>query len=232
LWPETTRDWYAKYEDYFWQKGRWFAGFREYPKGIDVGRLAFSDVDAGPVIGGYGVAACAFGIGAARVMGRPDHTYPLAAQAIVASWPLPDGTLLGPRILSNLSNAPYLGECALLFALTLEPIEVSKVIDRGKLPRSVYAGVLLGISLGTYIVLATILKTRRWHKRKAELSVPAAAMQVSAWSLLIIAAVLTWTMLSVWIGLIFLLAAQLIPFRAKVQPKSAQPGNQTPGFTP
>ena len=242
LWLETARDWYVKYEKHFWQQGRWFAGFREYPKGIDVGRLAFDDVDAGPVIGGYGVAASAFGIGAARVMGRPDHTYPLAAQAIVASWPLLDGTLLGPRILSNLSDAPYLGEAALLFALTREPVEVSKVIDRGKLPLSVYAGVLLGICFGTNIILATIFKTRRWHKRKAELYVPAAAVQVSAWSLLIIAAVLTWTMLSVWVGLIFLLMAQLIPLRAKVQSKSAGPDspseigkdlshgvNQTPG---
>jgi len=162
-------------------------------------------------------------------MGRPDHTYPLAAQAIVASWPLPDGTLLGPRILSNFSDAPYLGEAALLFALTREPIEATKLIDRGKLPWSVYVGVLLGICLGTYEVLATILKTRRWYKRKAELSVPAAAVQVSAWSLLIIAAVLTWTMLSVWIGLIILLTAQLIPFRAKLQPKNVGPGNQTTG---
>jgi hypothetical protein len=64
---------------------------------------------------------------------------------------------------------------------------------------------------------------RRWHKRKADLKVPTAALQVSAWSLLIIAAVLTWTMFSVWIGLIFLLTAQLIPLRAKHQPKSAEP---------
>jgi hypothetical protein len=219
LWPETAQDWYAKYEKHFWQRGRWFAGFREYPKGIDVGRFAFDDVDAGPVIDGYGVAACAFGVGAAKVMGRPDHTYPLAAQAIVAAWPLPDGTMLGPRLLSGFSDAPYLGQAALLFALTRKPVEATKIIDRGRLPWSVYAGVLLGMCLGTYIILATILKVRRWHNRKAELNVPAAALQVSAWSLLIIAAVLTWTMLSVWVGLIFLLTAQLIPFRAKIQTK-------------
>lgn len=229
LWPETAQEWYAKYEEHFWQRGRWFAGFREYPKGIDAGRFAFNDVDAGPVIDGYGVAACAFGIGAARIMARPDHLYPLATQAIVASWPLPDGTLLGPRILSNFSDAPYLGEAAMLFALTRKPIESPKLIDRGKLPWSVYAGVLLGICLGTYIIIATILKVRRWNKRKAELSVPATTLQLSAWSLLIIGAVLTWTMLSVWIGLIFLLTAQLIPFRAKVRLKSAGPDNQTPG---
>ncbi len=232
LWPQTARDWYAKYEEHFWQQGRWFAGFREYPKGIDVGLFQFNDVDTGPVIDGYGFGACFFGIGAARAMGRPDHTYPLAAQAIVAAWPLPNGMMLGSRILSYFSDAPYLGESALLFALTRRPVEVSKVIDRGKLPWSVYAGVLLGICLGTYEVLATILKTRRWHKRKAELSVPAAALQVSAWSLLIIAAVLTWTMFSIWVGLIILLTAQLIPFRAKLPPKSTEPDNQTSEFTP
>lgn len=229
LWPQTARDWYTKYEEQFWQKGRWFAGFREYPKGIDVGGFVFSEVDAGPVIGGYGVAACAFGIGAARAMGRPDHAYPLAAQAIVASWPLPDGTLLGPRIFSSLSDAPYLGEAALLFALTRKPIEASKVIDRGNLPWSVYASIIFGICLGIYEVLATVLRTRRWHKRYTEMIVPSAAMQVTVWSVLIIAAVLTWTMLSVWIGLIILLTAQMVPFRAKVQLKNPEPEVQTSG---
>jgi hypothetical protein len=232
LWPQTAREWYAKYEEHFWQRGRWFAGFREYPKGIDVGRFVLDDVDAGPVIDGYGVAACAFGVGAARVMARPDHLYPLATQAVVASWPLPDGTLLGPRILSIRSDAPYLGEAAMLFAVTRPPIEVAKLIDRGKLPRSVYAGVLLALALGTCIIIAALLRLRRWNKRKAELSVPAAGVQLSVWSLLIIAAVLSWTMLSVWIGLIFLLAAQLIPFGAKVRPKTAGQGDQTSGFTP
>jgi hypothetical protein len=229
LWPQTAREWYSKYEEHFWQRGRWFAGFREYPKGIDVGRFVYDDVDAGPVIDGYGVAASAFGIGAARVMARPDHLYPLATQAVVACWPLPDGTLLGPRILSIHSDAPYLGEAAMLFAMTRRPIEEAKLIDRGELPRSVYAGVLLGIILGTYIILATILKVRRWHKRKAELRVPAPAVQVSVWSLLIIAAVLTWAILSVWVGLIFLLMAQLIPFWAKLQPKNVGLENQTSG---
>jgi hypothetical protein len=221
LWPQTALDWYDKYEEHFWQHGRWFAGFREYPKGIDVGRFKYNDVDAGPVIDGYGVAASAFGVGAARVMERPDHTYPLAAQAIVAAWPLPDGMMLGPRLLSGFSDAPYLGEAALLFALTRRPVVVSKIIDRGKLPWSVYAALFLGISIGTYVIGATILRMWRWDK--AELRVPAASWQLAAWSLLIIAAMLIWTIYSVWIGLIFLLAAQLIPLRVKLQPKNAEP---------
>ena len=229
LWPQTAREWYAKYDEHFWQRGRWFAGFREYPKGIDVGRFVYDDVDAGPVIDGYGVAACAFGIGAARVMARPDHLYPLATQAVVACWPLPDGTLLVPRLLSIHSDAPYLGEAAMIFAVTRRPIEEAKLIDRGELPRSVYAGVLLGLVLGISIILAAILKVRRWNKHKPTISVPARAAQLSIWSLLIIAAVLTWTLLSVWVALIFLLAAQLIPFWVKVLPKNVATENQTSG---
>jgi hypothetical protein len=232
LWPQTAREWYTKYEEHFWQRGRWFAGFREYPKGIDIGRFVFNDVDAGPVIDGYGVAACAFGIGAARVMARPDHLYPLATQAVVACWPLPDGTMLVPRILSIHSGAPYLGEAAMLFAVTRRPIEEAKLIDRGELPRSVYAGVLFGLALGISLILSAILKVRRWNKRKSTISVPAGAAQLSVWLLLIIAAVLIWVLLSVWVALIFLLAAQLIPLRAKLRPKNVTAENQTSGFTP
>jgi len=215
MWPETARDWYAKYEQQFWQQGRWLAGFREYPKNVDVGWFAFNDVDAGPVIGGYGAGACAFGAGAARAMGRFDHAYALAAQAIVGSWPLPNGTLSGPRVLSNLSDAPYLGEAAILFALTRKPIGAGITAEPGKLPWSVYAGILLGTCLGAYEVLATIRKTRHWHQRKARLSVPFPTLQVSLWWALMVGAMLTLTVLSFAIGLIMLLTAQLIPFCAK-----------------
>ena len=85
----------------------------------------------------------------------------------------------------------------------------------------------MGISIGTYAIGATILKMWRWDK--AELRVPAASLQLAAWSLLIIAAMLIWTIFSVWIGLIFLLAAQLIPFRVKLLPKNTEP--DSPGET-
>ena len=215
LWPETARHWYAKYEEQFWQQGRWLAGFREYPKDIDVGWFALDDVDAGPVVGGYGPGACAFGIGAARAMGRFDHAYTLSAQAIVGLWPLPNGTLLVPRLLSNMSDAPYLGEAAVLFALTRKQVDMGVVNKPGKLPWSVYLGILLFICLGAYEVLATVYKTRRWHKRSAKLYVPVPGVQVSVWLVLMIAAVLIWTTLSACAGLVVLLTVQLIPFRLK-----------------
>lgn len=225
LWPETARNWYAKYEEQFWQQGRWLAGFREYPKNVDVGWLAFNDIDAGPVIAGYGAGACAFGIGAARAVGRFDHAYALAAQAIVGSWPLPNGTLSGPRVLSNLSDAPYLGEAAVLFALTRKPVGATITTEPGKLPWSVYAGIFLGACLGIYEVIATIRKTRHWHQRKARLSVPFATLQVSLWWALITGGLFILTMLSFAVGLIVLLTAQLLPFRAKI--RTAQTNENT-----
>ncbi|UCC98250.1 MAG: hypothetical protein JSW66_20685 [Phycisphaerales bacterium] len=220
LWPETARDWYAKYEQQFWQQGRWLAGFREYAKDVDMGWFVFNDVDAGPVLYGYGAGACAFGVGAARVMGRFDHAYALGAEAIVGSWPLPDGTLLGPRFLSNLSDAPYLGEAAVLFAVTRRSVAQPEVADRGTLPWSVHAVILLAIGLGVGAVLAVVHKTRRWHKHKTTLSVPAPAVQVSLWWALMIAAVLAWTIVSTSIAMIILLTAQFIPLLAKMQPRA------------
>ena len=215
LWPETAGDWYAKYEDRFWRQGRWLAGFREYSKDIEIGNFVFADVDAGPVLFGYGAGACAFGVGAARAMGRFDHAYALGAEAIVGSWPLPDGTLLGPRLLSNLSDAPYLGEAAVLFSLTRRSACTTQLAGQGKLPWSVHAVVLLALCLGAGAIVGAVRKTRRWHKHKAVLSVPAPAVQFSLWCLLMILALLTWVLAGTPIALITLLAAQFIPFRPR-----------------
>ena len=221
LWPETARDWYTNYEDQFWQQGRWLAGFREYSKDIDIGNFVLADVDAGPVLLGYGAGACAFGVGAARAMGRFDHAYALGAEAIVGSWPLPDGTLLGPRVLSNLSDAPYLGEAAVLFALTRRSIAGPQAVGQGTLPWSVPVAILLALCVGATAILGAVGKTRRWHKHKARLRVPAPKAQVSLWWTLMAAALLAWVFVSTPVALITLLAAQFIPFRAGKQLHSA-----------
>jgi hypothetical protein len=215
LWPQTANDWYAKYEEDFWQQGRWLAGFREFPRGVDTGGLFFVEVDAGPVVAGYGAAACAFGIGATRAMGRFDHACLLAAQAIVGSWPLPDGTLLGPRVLSNVSDAPYLGEAAVLFALTRRPVEPVLSSEGGKLPWIVYVGILFLICVGIYEIISTIRKLRRWKKRRESFFVPYPNVQLWIWLLLIFSALLIWTLISAYIGFVILIVAQLIPFKLR-----------------
>ncbi|MEM7115654.1 MAG: hypothetical protein AAF614_24645 [Chloroflexota bacterium] len=121
LWPEVASNWYGHYETHFWQAETAVSGVREFAKAASQPEWAF-EVDAGPVLAGYGTAASAFGIGAGRVNGRFDHAYPLSLEALVATWPLPNGTLLGPRLLSNLSDAPFIGEAILLFNFTRQLI--------------------------------------------------------------------------------------------------------------
>lgn len=121
LWPEVAERWYEQYETHFWQAGTAVSGIREFPNDQQWPNW-FLEVDAGPILAGYGTAASTFGIGAARVNGRFDHAFPLSTEALVAAWPLPNGTLLGPRLLSNLSDAPYIGETVLLFNFTRRPL--------------------------------------------------------------------------------------------------------------
>ena len=216
LWPQTARDWYAKYTEQFWQEGLFFAGFREFPRDIDIGWFNMSDVDAGPIIAGYGVAASAFGVGAARAMGDMDRAYKLAAQALVASWPLPNGTLLVPRVLSNVSDAPYLGEAATLFALTRRPVMQTQGGGAMlRLPMIVYLGVFVLLALGIYEVVASILKLLRWHRGGPKQYVPLPHVQVLLWWILLGCVAAVAVAFSRWIALIFLLAALGLPWQRR-----------------
>jgi hypothetical protein len=215
LWPQIADDWCGEYTRQFWQQGTWFAGFREFPRGIDLGWFNMTDVDAGPVIGGYGIAASAFGIGAARTMGRTDHAYKLAAQALVASWPLPDGTLLVPRVLSNVSDAPYLGEAASLFALTRRAIMPVRDDFEGGLPAIVYLGIAFLLGIGLYEIVAALRRLKRWRRHDPRWYVPASQVQMIVWAILLAGVVVTGLAFSVLVALVFLLAALILPWRRK-----------------
>ena len=121
IWPTVAHDWYKNYDAYFWQRWMGLVGFREFANDTPPA-MTFSDVDSGPVILGFGFAASAFGTGAARINGRLDEGGPLAAEMLVSSWPLANGTLLIPRLLSDGADAPYLGEEGILFCLTRKPM--------------------------------------------------------------------------------------------------------------
>ena len=211
LWPDTARDWYQKYETHFWQENKWFAGFREYSKDIETPWLEMSDPDAGPVVKGYGTGACAFGVAASRAQGRYDHTRALAAQALVASWPLPDGSLLGPRVLSHFSEAPYLGEATTLFIFAhRSPVQlVSRA--QGRLPRSVYLALLLYISIGVYALGSALYALRGWYRLQTTQSISAAHLQVGIWCILMACALVTCYAVHPLVGLMFMLVAQIFP---------------------
>src|SRR6185295_6209368 len=145
IWPEQARKWYDLFSQYYWQEAWTACGFREFPKDMP-GFDWYFDVDAGPVLKGYGFAACAFGVGAARINGHFEHAYPLTTEMFVTCWPLSDGTLLVPRLLSNATDAPYLGEAAILYILTRLPEENAVIKPGGSIPR--FTLIVLALQLG------------------------------------------------------------------------------------
>lgn len=210
LWLETAQTWFERYENHFWQEGQIVAGVREFSR-----QSSFSewlvDVDAGPVVSGYGTAATAFGVGAARVNGRFDQAYPLSAEAVVAAWPLPNGTLLGARALSNLSDAPYVGEAILLFNLTRQPIFDDIVSVKNSLPFGVYLALFMYLSIGLACIGHVFRSIRRWHKQLPELTYPQPQLQFISWIMLFFTSIISIIFYSPLLGFMTLFGALLLP---------------------
>lgn len=209
-WPDTARSWYDKYEELFWQQGRFLSGFREFPNTLS-GKEWLFEVDAGPVLAGYGVAASAFGIGAARANGHLEHAYPLSAEALVGAWPLPDGTLLFPRLLSNLADAPYLGEAGFLFSLSRTPISPVQNPAPRKVPLIVYIGIALMIIIGSFYFVRAIRRIKLLRK-KEQAPVPAANIQLTIWALLCVATVIVFLKASAVMAFLLLYATCIFPY--------------------
>ncbi|MCU0755735.1 MAG: hypothetical protein MUE46_11540 [Xanthomonadales bacterium] len=115
LWPEQSRLWFDRYVRYFHQRGGLLEGYREFAAAPGSPQVPFGlDVDAGPILFHLGTAASAFSVGSARAHGRFDLAAPMMLQMIAVGWPLPDGTLLAARAVSDASDAPYIGEAAIL----------------------------------------------------------------------------------------------------------------------
>ncbi|MBK1853985.1 hypothetical protein JO972_03370 [Verrucomicrobiaceae bacterium 5K15] len=166
IWPEQNPGWYQSYADHYWQQNWFAAGFREFPH--EVGDEYYFDVDAGPVFGGFGTAATAFGAGAARTNGRFDHASTLSYEMIAASWPLPDGTLLFPRLFSNGDHAPMLGEAAILFQLSRQAVDPTQAVnERGPIPACVWL-MLLGYAFLAWITCRPAWRLLRGRKKSTK----------------------------------------------------------------
>jgi hypothetical protein len=180
IWPEQAQKWYASYSHYFWQESWGCAGFREFPNDIP-GNNWDCDVDAGPVLGGFGCAACAFGVGAARANGHFEQAYPLTAEMLVTSWPLPNGLRLFPRLLSNAADAPYLGEAAILFNLTRMPADNVSIKTGGSMPKFALIFLALQIGIGLLLMIAPIHSLCYWRKHRETIIVAHPHLQVGIW---------------------------------------------------
>jgi hypothetical protein len=239
LWPEQATLWYAAHDRFFWQRRITAFGFREFPKvageraksprdkhsgfvpagypavfeGVDWGM----DVDAGPVIAGHGVAASAFGVGASRKNGRFDHAYPLSVEMLVTSWELPTGTLAAPRLLSNLSDAPFLGEASILWLLSIQPEKGFPVKTGGVIPPYVYVVATSMLVIGTWLVLQAIWKFRQ-ARRGPEPEVWAPKVQLGAWAFLVLGSAVSFWLGHGLSGMAMLLIAVVLPVTKRRRP--------------
>jgi hypothetical protein len=173
LWPEQSVAWYKIYIDQFWQERNGLVGFSEYAKDTPP-EEQFADVDSGPVIWGYGVAASAFGVGTTRAQGDLKRAAPLTAEMLVASCPLPDGTLLVPRLLSDISDAPYLGESGILFCLT-RPVPTGSEPATSIMTPFAYGTVAAYFGLGLFFLLplTMLLREQRTPRKRRPLNITA-----------------------------------------------------------
>ena len=211
LCPELARAWYAQHEKYFWQRHFTAEGFREFRRSRPDGEWTF-DIDAGPVLAGYSPAANAYGLAAARANGRFDHAYTLATQVLGACWPLADGTLLGPRMLSSLGHAPYLGEANLLFLFTRQPAPGSPIVQGGQRPLFFYLQLLFYFGLGASILWAGL--TPLWREKKCVTRFP--QLKLILWLALTAGGLALMLTGHVGIGLLLALLAQFLPRQRKI----------------
>ncbi len=216
LWPAQAKQWYQAYDKFFWQERITAAGYREHAKDVPRGDWMM-DVDAGPVVGGYGVAACAFGIGAARKNGRFDRAYPLAAEMLATVWELPNGVLAVPRLLSNVSDAPLLGEAGILWQLTVQPEKGFVVKTGGSTPAYVYIVLIAALLFGVWRIFESVL-TIKMLQREPEPLVQARGFQVTLWICLMLGTLALCFMVAWWAGLITLLIALCLPITRRTRP--------------
>jgi hypothetical protein len=209
LYPERAKAWYEAYEKNFWQDLWWASGFREFPAGLP-GREWGFDVDAGPIIAGFSPAANAFGYAAALVNGRIDHSRTLGVQVLAACWPMPDGTLLGTKVLSDPVHAPYLGEANLLWLMTRKPVPGVEHVTGGRIPFFAVAMILLYASLGAVIAYASIKKVRMvFDPQSSDVVYP--KLQFAFWAALLIAGFAAVSLGRVMPSMVIILCAQAFP---------------------
>jgi hypothetical protein len=242
LWPAQARQWYALYDRFFWQKRITAFGFREFPNDParartksarqSVGATAYRgllnntdwgiDVDAGPVIAGHGLAASAFGVGAARKNGRFDQAFPLAAEMLATIGELPNGVLAMPRLLSNLSDAPMLGEAAILWLLSIQPEKGFPLKTGGSIPPYVYIVLATAFLFGIWRILAAIyafFEARRGPEPEVRMPI----LQVIAWAFLVLGSAVSFWFEHGLIGVALLVIALMLPvIKRKKAPKGVE----------
>ncbi len=216
LWPTAAREWFAIYDQTFWQDRYAIAGYREFAPNSPHPEWT-ADVDAGPVVAGFGVSASAFGMGASRKNGRLDRAYPLAAELLVTVGELPGGALAIPRLLSNQTDAPLLGEAAIFWQLSIVPEKGVPLKTGGALPGYVYVMLIVPGVLGVWGLLHSVWVFRDSRRRRTDPEVRAPGLQAAVWAGLLGGAIFAGVTGHAVMALVLLLATVSVPRVKKIK---------------
>jgi hypothetical protein len=221
IWPALAKRWFEAYDKFFWQERWGIAGFREYPIGGPQSDWGFG-VDAGPIITGFGVSASAFGVGAARKNGRFDRAFPLMAEMLATAGELPNGVLAMPRLLSNFSHAPLLGEAAILWQLTAQPEKGMVIKTGGAIPLYVYYVLIPIFLFGLWRLMAAVHLFNEVRRGRVP-EVRAASLQVVLWFLFLVGALAAFAMgHGIWAMVALVFAVMLPVVKRKKQKEILQ----------
>jgi len=110
-----------------------------------------------------------------------------------------------------MTNAPYLGEAALLFSLTRTPRKEAETTTGGQMPILVYLALAVYLVIGNLIMLAAIVTLKRWKRQISKKPIPLEKMQLAIWGVLVIIGAALCAMHHFAIGLILVLSAQFLP---------------------
>jgi hypothetical protein len=163
--PAVADRWYAAYDDGFWKDNGWIVGFTEK---LRDSHDDFMDVDSGPVVAQFGSVASAFGIGAAKSVGRVDRAAPLTMETVACSWPTPFGPLI-PGLMGELAvQSRSLGEVALLFSMTRPTLAAKTVPFAGHTPYIVWVMLTVYAIAGLFFIWFEIRSVCRRIRRYRE----------------------------------------------------------------
>ncbi len=161
--PDVARRWYDAYERDFWKDTGWMAGFTEMPRDS---QDPLMDVDSGPVLFKLGSVASAFGIGAAKAVGRIDRAAPLTTQVVACSWPTPFGPLI-PGLMGQVAVKSWsLGEVALLFSMTRPTYVSERVPFEGPTPPIVWLLLAFYTIAGLFFIWFELRCCRRLFQQR------------------------------------------------------------------
>ncbi|HSK87065.1 MAG TPA: hypothetical protein VK880_01825, partial [Anaerolineales bacterium] len=126
-----------------------------------------------------------------------------------------DGTRLGPRMFSNLSDAPYVGETALLFSLTRPPLFENGAPADGYAPASVYLGILFYLVCGGLLVWRAVFLLKRWEGSSGN-PIPQPKLQLVLLIALLLSGVIMLIFFNKLIGVVLIFLMQTLPTRGRI----------------